>query len=117
MLAVLVPTGFSATPATTCCMVALADDLTGGAGGDMFVFGNLDRVLDFNASEGDQIAFNGALAYLADITVTVGATGTTVSGNQTMTLEGVTQPFDLGNAFDFGAIANFDFLVVPHRWA
>jgi len=89
------------------------DLLTGGAGGDLFVFGNLDRVLDFNAAEGDQIAFNGALGLdLADITVTVGATDTTITwGKQTMTLAGVNQPFDLGNAFDFGYDpTSFDFL-------
>lgn len=89
------------------------DQLQGGAGGDTFVFGNLDRVLDFNASEGDQIAFNGALGLdLADITVTVGVNATTIAfGNQTMTLTGVNQPFDLGNAFDFGYDpTNFDFL-------
>jgi hypothetical protein len=70
-------------------------------------------VLDFNASEGDQIAFNGALGLdVADLTVTIGATGTTISvGAQSMTLAGVTQPFDLGNAFDFGYVpSNFDFL-------
>ncbi|MDZ4392881.1 calcium-binding protein [Cypionkella sp.] len=89
------------------------DQLTGGAGGDTFVFGNGDRALDFNASEGDQIAFNGAWGLdLADITVTIGATATTIAwGARTMTLAGVTQPFDLGNAFDFGYDPNnFDFL-------
>ena len=89
------------------------DRLTGGAGGDTFVFGNRDIVLDFNASEGDQIAFNAALGLdLTDLVVTVGATATTVAfGAQTMTLQGVTQAFDLGNAFDFGYDpTNFDFL-------
>ncbi len=88
------------------------DRLTGGTGGDTFVFGNGDTATDFNALEGDQIAFNGALGLgLADITVTIGATGTTIAfAGQTMTLNGVTQPFDLGNAFDFGYAPSFEFL-------
>ncbi len=91
---------------------AARDRLTGGAGGDTFVFGNGDTVLDFNASQGDQIAFNAALGIdLANITVTVGATATTITyAGQTMTLTGVTQPFDLGNAFDFGYVPSFEFL-------
>lgn len=88
------------------------DRLTGGAGGDTFVFGNGDTVLDFNASEGDQIAFNAALGLdLADITVTIGTTATTVSyAGQTMVLQGVTQPFDLGNAIVFDHVPSFDFI-------
>lgn len=88
------------------------DRLTGGAGGDTFVFGNGDTVTDFNASQGDQIAFNAALGLdLADISVTIGSTSTTISyAGQTMVLQGVTQPFDLGNAFDFGHVPSFDFI-------
>lgn len=91
---------------------AARDRLTGGAGGDSFVFGNGDTVADFNAAQGDQIAFDAALGLdLSDITVTVGATATTIAwGTQTMTLTGVTQPFDLGNAIDFGYVPSFDFL-------
>jgi hypothetical protein len=88
------------------------DQLAGGFGGDTFVFGAGDRVLDFNASQGDQIAFNAALGLdLSDITVTVGANATTISYNGgSMTLNGVTRPFDLGNAFDFGYVPSFDFV-------
>ncbi|MGL6208383.1 MAG: calcium-binding protein [Paracoccaceae bacterium] len=88
------------------------DQMTGGVGGDTFVFGNLDTVRDFNASEGDQIAFNAALGLsLGDITVAVGSNSTTVTfGTQVMTLTGVNQPFDLGNAFDFGYVPSFDFV-------
>lgn len=88
------------------------DQLTGGLGGDTFVFGNSDRVLDFNAGQGDQIAFNAALGLdLTDLRVTIGATSTTVAwGAQSMTLVGVTSPFDLGNAFDFNYTPSFDFV-------
>ncbi|MGL6208382.1 MAG: calcium-binding protein [Paracoccaceae bacterium] len=88
------------------------DQMTGGAGGDTFVFGNLDIVRDFSAVAGDKIAFDAALGLsLADLTVTIGATATTVAwGAQAMTLSGVNQPFDLGNAFDFGYVPSFEFV-------
>lgn len=88
------------------------DLLTGGVGGDMFVFGAGDRVTDFDALEGDQIVFDAALGLdLSMIDVVVGARSTTISyAGQTMTLQGVTQPFDLGNAIKFDYVAEFDFL-------
>lgn len=88
------------------------DVLTGGSGGDTFVFSNGDRVTDFNAAEGDQIAFKAALGLsLADISITQTAIGTTVSwAGSTMFLQGVSQPFDFGNAFDFGYQPSFDFV-------
>lgn len=88
------------------------DILTGGLGGDTFVFSAGDRVTDFNAGQGDQIAFDVALGLdLAAITVTQSATGTTVAwAGGSMLLQGVTQPFDLGNAFDFGYQPSFDFV-------
>ena len=88
------------------------DVLTGGAGGDAFVFGNGDRVTDFNASAGDQIFFAEMLGLtLDDVRVTYDAAGATVAfGAQTMRLDGVTQPFDLGNAIKFDYQPTFDFL-------
>ena len=88
------------------------DTLTGGLGGDTFVFSAGDRVTDFNAAQGDQIAFDAALGLdLADITVTLSAAGTTIAwAGGSMLLQGVTLPFDLGNAFDFGYQPSFDFV-------
>lgn len=88
------------------------DILTGGIGGDSFVFGNGDRVTDFNAGEGDQILFNAALGLdLSRVNVAFDATGATVSfGAQTMRLDGVTAPFDLGNHIKFDYTPNFDFI-------
>lgn len=88
------------------------DVLSGGAGGDIFVFGAGDRVTDFNAAEGDQIAFAEQLGLgLADIRVIHGATGATLQfGSQSLRLDGVTQPFDLGNAITFDYQGGFDFL-------
>ena len=88
------------------------DVLTGGRGGDDFVFGNGDRVTDFNASEGDRIVFAERLGLtLDDVEVLQDATGTTIAyGNQTMRLDGVTDPFDLGNAIRFDYQPGFDFL-------
>lgn len=88
------------------------DVLTGGRGGDDFVFGNGDRVTDFNASEGDQIVFAEQLGLtLEDILVLQDSTGTTIAyGSQTMRLDGVTEPFDLGNAIKFDYQPGFDFL-------
>ncbi len=55
------------------------DILTGGVGGDSFVFGNGDRVTDFNAAQGDQIVFAEVLGLtLDDIRVVQDATGSTV---------------------------------------
>jgi Ca2+-binding RTX toxin-like protein len=89
-----------------------ADSLSGGLGGDTFVFGAGDRVLDFNAGQGDEIVFDAALGLgLADIVVTYDATGATVAlGTQTMRLDGVTQPFDLGNHIKFDYQPSMDFL-------
>ena len=89
-----------------------SDILTGGFGGDAFVFGNGDRVTDFNASQGDQIVFDERLGLaLEDIRVIQDATGTTIAfGTQTMRLDGVTEPFDLGNAIKFDYQPGFDFL-------
>ena len=89
-----------------------SDILTGGFGGDAFVFGNGDRVTDFNASQGDQIVFDERLGLaLEDIRVIQDATGTTIAfGTQTMRLDGVTEPFDLGNAIKFDHQPGFDFL-------
>lgn len=89
-----------------------ADVLTGGAGGDTFVFGAGDRVTDFNAGQGDEIVFLASLGLdLADIQVTFGASGTTIAyGNQVMTLQGVTEPFDLGNHIKFDHQPSFDFV-------
>jgi Ca2+-binding RTX toxin-like protein len=89
-----------------------ADTLTGGAGGDTFVFSAGDRVVDFNAGEGDIIAFAATLALdLARIAVTQDATGTTIAfGTQTMRLDGVTAPFDLGNHIQFDYQPSFEFL-------
>ncbi|MGL4489813.1 MAG: calcium-binding protein [Rhizobiaceae bacterium] len=88
------------------------DTMYGGAGGDTFVFGGGDRVMDFSAAAGDQIAFTSVPGLdLSDIRVTVGATATTITyAGETMTLQGVTQPFDIGNAFDLTYVPNFDFL-------
>lgn len=88
------------------------DILAGGVGGDSFIFGNGDRVTDFNASEGDQILFAARLGLgIEDVRVTYDATGATVGyGTQTMRLDGVTQPFDLGNAIKFDYQPSFDFL-------
>jgi Ca2+-binding RTX toxin-like protein len=88
------------------------DVFTGGFGGDSFVFGAGDRVTDFNAGQGDQIVFAEALGLdLADIRVTRDATGTTIAfGTQTMRLDGVTQPFDLGNHIKFDYVPSMDFL-------
>ena len=81
-------------------------------GGDEFVFGNGDTVADFDALEGDQIMFHAALGLdLSDITVSIGATGTTITfGAQTMTLAGVTEAFDLGNAIKFDYQPSFEFV-------
>jgi Ca2+-binding RTX toxin-like protein len=91
---------------------AARDTMTGGLGGDTFVFGNGDRVTDFNAGQGDQIAFNAALGLdLADVAVRYDATGATVAfGAQTLRLDGVTQPFDLGNHISFDYVPVFDFI-------
>lgn len=88
------------------------DVLNGGAGGDTFVFGNGDRVTDFSAAQGDEIVFAATLGLdLADIAVVYGVTGATISyGTQTMRLDGVTQPFDLGNHVKFDYQPSFDFL-------
>ena len=88
------------------------DILTGGAGGDTFIFGGGDRVTDFDASEGDQVAFAASLGLdLSMIDVVIGATNTTISyGGQTMTLNGVTTPFDLGNAIRFDHEPSLDFI-------
>ncbi|NEX46549.1 calcium-binding protein [Pseudotabrizicola algicola] len=87
------------------------DILTGGLGGDTFVFGNLDRVTDFSAGQGDEIAFSASLGLdLADIAVTFDATGATIGfGTQTMRLDGVTEPFDLGNHIKFDYVPSFEF--------
>lgn len=86
------------------------DVLAGGFGGDAFVFGAGDRVADFNASQADQIAFDARLGLdLADLKVSVGATVTTTTyAGGAMTPNGVTQPFDLGNAIDFDYVPSFD---------
>lgn len=88
------------------------DVFTGGFGGDSFVFGAGDRVTDFNAGQGDQILFAQSLGLdLADIRVTRDAAGTTIAfGTQTMRLDGVTQPFDLGNHIKFDYVPSTDFL-------
>jgi Ca2+-binding RTX toxin-like protein len=88
------------------------DILTGGLGGDRFVFGNGDRVTDFSAAQGDEIVFAAVLGLgLSDISVTFGATGATVTlGTQSLRLDGVTQPFDLGNHIKFDYQPSFDFL-------
>lgn len=88
------------------------DVLTGGFGGDAFVFGGGDRVTDFNAAQGDQIVFDASLGLdLSMITVTVGPTATTISyAGQSMILNGVTTPFDLGNAIKFDYEPGIDFL-------
>jgi Ca2+-binding RTX toxin-like protein len=88
------------------------DTMSGGLGGDTFVFGTGDRVTDFNALEGDQIAFDAGLGLdLADITITIGTTGTTIGhAGGSLFLAGVTQPFDTGNAFDFGYQPGFEFV-------
>jgi Ca2+-binding RTX toxin-like protein len=88
------------------------DILTGGQGGDTFVFGNLDRVTDFSAGQGDEIFFAASLGIdLVDIAVTYDATGATIAlGGQTMRLDGVTQPFDLGNHIKFDYVPSFEFL-------
>lgn len=88
------------------------DVMTGGMGGDTFVFGNADRVTDFSAAQGDQIVFAAALGLdLADIAVSFDATGASLTyGAQTMRLDGVTAPFDLGNHISFGYQQAFEFL-------
>ncbi|MBS0124866.1 calcium-binding protein [Thetidibacter halocola] len=88
------------------------DVLTGGAGGDAFVFGGGDRVTDFDALEGDQILFDAALGLdLSMIAVTFGSASTTIAyAGQTMTLNGVTAPFDLGNAIKFDYEPSLDFI-------
>lgn len=88
------------------------DVMTGGFGGDDFVFGNGDRVTDFSAGQGDRIVFAASLGLnLADIAVRYDATGATVSyGAQSMRLDGVTQPFDLGNHIAFDHVPGFDFI-------
>lgn len=88
------------------------DLMTGGLGGDTFVFGKGDRVTDFSALQGDQLVFDAALALdLASITVTYDATGATVRlGNEAMRLQGVTEPFDLGNHIKFDYQPSFEFL-------
>jgi Ca2+-binding RTX toxin-like protein len=88
------------------------DVMTGGFGGDTFVFGNSDRVTDFSALEGDELVFAATLGLdLSSLTVTQDATGTTVRyGTETMRLEGVIEPFDLGNHIKFDYLPNFEFL-------
>lgn len=88
------------------------DIMSGGFGGDSFVFGNGDRVTDFSAGQGDKIVFAAALGLdLTDINVRYDATGATVSyGAQTMRLDGVTRPFDLGNHIEFDYVLSFDFI-------
>jgi Ca2+-binding RTX toxin-like protein len=88
------------------------DVLTGGAGGDAFVFGGGDRVTDFDALEGDQILFDAALGLdLSMIAITFGSTNTTIAyAGQTMTLNGLTTPFDLGNAIKFDYEPSLDFI-------
>ena len=87
------------------------DILTGGMGGDTFVFGNGDRVTDFNAGQGDRLVFDEALGIdLSMLAVAFDATGATVTlGAQSMRLDGAT-PFDFGNHFAFDHVQSFDFL-------
>lgn len=88
------------------------DVLIGGAGGDQFVFGQGDRVLDFNAAQGDQILFHAAWGLeLQDVVLSHSGNNTVVSvGAQSITLVGVTAPFDTGNALKLDYVANFDFI-------
>lgn len=88
------------------------DVMTGGFGGDTFVFGNGDRVTDFSALQGDELVFAATLGIdLASVTVTYDAAGATVRlGTESMRLEGVTEPFDLGNHIKFDYQPSFEFL-------
>lgn len=67
---------------------------------------------DFSAAQGDEIVFAAARGLdLSRIAVTYDATGATLSvGTQSMRLDGVTQPFDLGNHIKFDYQPTFDFI-------
>jgi Ca2+-binding RTX toxin-like protein len=88
------------------------DVLIGGTGGDQFVFGHGDRVMDFNAAQGDQILFHLALGLdLQDVTLTRSGNDTVVSaGSHSITLVGVNTPIDTGNALKFDYVPSFDFI-------
>lgn len=87
------------------------DVLTGGVGGDTFVFGNGDRVTDFDAGQGDRVVFEARLGLdLVDIAVVFDDLGATISWRaQSMRLDGAT-PFDLGNHIAFDHVQGFDFI-------